>query len=148
MLEYRIQIYIYIGKSLFFKSGNQKIVFCLPTINWWISTQCDRSFRFHYCCPFRFQWNFKKTNIQWLVSALPKCPYSAKALFWLRACKQAISSFPAQLWKPLCWVYSRPLPFACLSGVFTAQWPQQVLPMASLFFKTTPNQDLQRPLLA
>lgn len=90
----------------------------------------------------------KKTNIQWLVSALPKCPYSANVIFGSGHTLSAISRklSPPRLWKPrFAESIQAPSHLHVYQESLQPSGPNKYLPMASLFFKTTPNQDLQRP---
>ena len=104
----------------------------------------------HYCCPFRFQWNLKKKkkplngSFQLYLNVL-----TAQTLFLAQGICFQLSpeSFPRPgCGNPALLSLFRPL-HICMSirGLSQPSGPNKDLPMAALFFKTTPNQDLRRP---
>ena len=87
----------------------------------------------------------KKKNIQWLVSALPKCPYSANVNFGSGHMLSAISLklSPPRLWKPsFAESIQAPSHLHVYQGSFTAQWPQQVLANGLIVLQNNPKSGL------
>ena len=148
MLEYCIKKKLSVSLFKKKKSGNQNIVFCLSTINWWISTQLTKAnFRFALLLPFQIPMELKKKKktTQWLISALPKCPYSANVIFGLGHMLSAISRklSPPRLWKPgFAESIQAPSHLHVYQGSFTAQRPQQGLANGRIVLQNHPKSGL------